>query len=195
MTLANVGDYQWSFDFPNYMAQFGEPSGITNQTMKFDKASFEQLNALSALYDPTNPDLSAFAKHGGKLIIWQGWSNSGVSPYISLNYVNAVRGAMGASVDKFLALYMLPGVYHCNLYGGPTTSQEDFLTPVMTWVEDGSAPDKVVVEYSASKDRRFLRRAAPLSRTPPKPFTAEVAMSTQRPPSFARSPRNRLTTS
>lgn len=161
MTLANVGDYQWSFDFPNYMAQFGSPSGITNQTMKFDKASFEQLTALSALYDPTNPDLSAFAKHGGKLIIWQGWSDSGVSPYISLNYVNAVRGAMGASVDRFLALYMLPGVYHCNLYGGPTTSQEDFLTPIMTWVEDGSAPDKVVVEYSASKDSKIPAKSRP----------------------------------
>ena len=169
MSLATVGDYQWSFDFPNYMAQFGEPSGITNQTMKFDKASFEQLNALSALYDPTNPDLSAFAKHGGKLIIWQGWSDSGVSPYISLNYVKAVRGAMGAAVDTFMALYMLPGVYHCNLYGGPTTSQEDFLTPVIDWVEDGKAPDKVVVEYSASKDGRIPAKSRPAF-----PYPAQV---------------------
>ena len=176
MSLDAVGDYQWSYDFPNYMASLGEPTAITtNQTMKFDKASFDQLNALSGLYDPTNPDLSAFAKHGGKLIIWQGWSDSGVSPYISLNYVNAVRGAMGASVDKFLALYMLPGVYHCNLYGGPTTSQEDFLTPIMTWVEDGSAPDKVVVEYSASKDSKIPSKSRPVS--PPIPPRQPIAGS------------------
>ena len=144
MSLAAIGDYQWSYDFPNYMARLGEPTGITNQNMTFDKAGFDRLQAYSGLYDPTNPDLSAFAKHGGKLIIWQGWSDSGVSPYIALNYVHAVRSALGADqADKFLALYMLPGVYHCNLYGGPTTSQEDFLTPMMSWVEDGRTPDKV----------------------------------------------------
>lgn len=161
MTLENLGDYQWSYDFPNYMAQFGQPSGVTNQNIAFDRESFERLNALSALYDPTNPDLAAFEKHGGKLIIWQGWADFGVSPYISLNYVSAVRAAMGKDADKFLALYMLPGVYHCNLYGGPTTSQEDFLTPIMDWVEDGKAPDKVIVDYTASKDGAIPAKSRP----------------------------------
>ena len=183
MSLDAVGDYQWSYDFPNYMASLGEPTAITNQNMKFDKASFERLNAYSALYDPTNPDLSAFAKHGGKLIIWQGWSDSGVSPYISLNYVNAVRGAMGADqADKLLALYMLPGVYHCNLYGGPTTSQEDFLTPIMSWVEDGKTPDKVVVEYAASKDGKIPAKSRPVY-----PYPAEAAYSGSGDPNAAAS--------
>jgi Tannase and feruloyl esterase len=173
MTLNAVGDYQWSYDFPNYMAQLGQPTGITNQNMGFDKASFDRLQAYSGLYDPTNPDLSAFAKRGGKLIIWQGWSDSGVSPYISLNYVHAVRAAMGADeAGKFLALYMLPGVYHCNLYGGPTTSREDFLTPMMSWVEDGGAPGKVLIEYSASKDGKIAAKSRPAY-----PYPAEIAYS------------------
>jgi len=173
MTLETVGDYQWSYDFPHYMAGFGEPTGLTNQNKKFDRASFERLNAYSGLYDPTNPDLSGFTKQGGKLIIWQGWSDSGVSPYISLNYVHAVRDTMGTEQpDKFLALYMLPGVYHCNLYGGPTTSHEDFLTPVMSWVEDGTAPDTVVVDYSASKDGKIV----PKSRAA-YPYPAGIAYS------------------
>jgi feruloyl esterase len=172
-TLDTVGDYQWSYDFPNYMARLGEPTGVTNQNMQFDKESFDRLQAYSGLYDPTNPDLSAFAKHGGKLIIWQGWSDSGVSPYISLNYVHAVRAAMGADeAGKFLVLYMLPGVYHCNLYGGPTTSREDFLTPMMTWVEDGRAPDRIVVEYSGSKDGTISAKSRPAY-----PYPAEVAYS------------------
>jgi hypothetical protein len=171
MTLDAVGDYQWSYDFPNYMARLGQPTGITNQNMTFDKAGFDFLQAYSGLYDPTNPDLSAFAKHGGKLIIWQGWSDSGVSPFIALNYVHAVQAAMGADeAGKFLALYMLPGVYHCNLYGGPTTSQEDFLTPMMSWVEDSKAPDRIVVEYSASKDGKI-----PAKSRPAYPYPAEVA--------------------
>ena len=173
MSLAAIGDYQWSYDFPNYMARLGEPTGITNQNMTFDKAGFDRLQAYSGLYDPTNPDLSAFAKHGGKLIIWQGWSDSGVSPYIALNYVHAVRSALGADqADKFLALYMLPGVYHCNLYGGPTTSQEDFLTPMMSWVEDGRTPDRVVVQYTASKDGQIPRKSRPAY-----PYPAGIAYS------------------
>jgi hypothetical protein len=173
MTLDSVGDYQWSYDFPNYMANFGVPTGVTNQNIKFDKESFDRSEAYSGVYDPTNPDLSAFAKHGGKLIIWQGWSDSGVSPYISLNYVHAVRAIIGTDeADKFLALYMLPGVYHCNLYGGPTTSREDFLTPMMSWVEDGKAPGRIVVEYSASKDSKIPSKSRPAY-----PYPVEVAYS------------------
>jgi Tannase and feruloyl esterase len=173
MTLDAVGDYQWSYDFPNYMAELGQPTGITNQNIGFDKASFDRLQAYSGLYDPTNPDLSDFAKRGGKLIIWQGWSDSGVSPYISLNYVHAVRAALGADeAAKFLALYMLPGVYHCNLYGGPTASREDFLTPMMSWVEDGDAPGRVVVEYSASKDGKIAAKSRPAY-----PYPTEIAYS------------------
>jgi hypothetical protein len=56
---------------------------------------------------------------------------------------------------------MLPGVYHGNLYGGPTAPQEDFLTPVITWVEDRNAPTKVVVKYSASKNGKVPAKSRP----------------------------------
>ena len=171
MSLANVGDYQWSYDFPNYMATFDGPTEITNQNMVFDKASFERLTALSGLYDPTDPDLSAFANRGGKLIIWHGWSDSGVSPYITLNYVDAVRRTMGADASvKFMTLYMIPGVYHCNLYGGPNFTQEDFLTPVMNWVEEGTAPGEVVVEFTKDMKSSQAVRSRPVF-----PYPAQVA--------------------
>jgi hypothetical protein len=170
LSLDSVGDYQWSYDFPNYMASLEISTGVTNQNMTFDRASFEKLNALSGLYDPTDPDLSAFAKHGGKLIIWHGWSDSGASPYMSLNYVDAVKSAMGeASVAKFLTLYMIPGVYHCNLYGGPNFTQEDFLTPMMNWVEDGTRPDKVIVEFTRNAESSEVIRSRPVF-----PYPSEV---------------------
>jgi feruloyl esterase len=177
ISLDSVGDYQWSYDFPNYMASLDGPTGITNQNMTFDKPSFETLNALSGLYDPTDPDLSAFARRGGKLIIWHGWSDSGASPYMSLNYVDAVKRAMGASAaNKFLTLYMIPGVYHCNLYGGPNFTQEDFLTPMMNWVEDGARPDKIVVEFTKDAHSSDVIRSRPLF-----PYPAEVAYTSGDP--------------
>jgi hypothetical protein len=146
ITLANSGDAQWSHDFPNYMSSFKSPTGITYQNMEFTKESFDKLHELSGLYDPTNPDLSAFATKGGKLLLWTGWADSGASPHMALNYYDAVRRTMGEdNAVKFLAMYTIPGVYHCN--AGPRPSRQDFLTSLMSWVEDGRPPEKVVVEF------------------------------------------------
>ncbi len=147
MSHLTLGDGAWSYDFPNYLASFDAPTGITYANMAFDRATFDRLHELSGLYDPTNPDLSAFAARGGKLIVWTGWADSGVSPYIALNYYTAVRETMGAErADEFVTFYGLPGVYHCG--GGPRTAQTDFLTPMMAWAEDGVRPDRVVVEFT-----------------------------------------------
>lgn len=147
MSHRTLGDGAWAYDFPNYMARFDAPTGITYANMAFDRATFDRLHALSGLYDPTNPDLSAFADRGGKLILWTGWADSGVSPYIALNYVDAVRQTMGAdATDAFLTFYGLPGVYHCG--GGPQTARMDFLTPLIAWAEDGVRPDRVDVSFT-----------------------------------------------
>jgi hypothetical protein len=142
-------DGAFSYDFPNYMATFGAPTGITAANIKFERSEFDFLHQLSGIYDPTNPDISAFADNGGKLLLWQGWADSGASPYMTLNYYDAVRSTLGKqTADSFMTLYMIPGVYHCN--GGPSASSEDFLTSLMQWVEDGTRPGRVVVSYATS---------------------------------------------
>jgi hypothetical protein len=149
LSSATSIDAVFSDDFPNYMAMFEGPTGITWRNIVFDKQEFKDLNTLSGIYDPTNPDLSAFSGHGGKLLLWAGWADSGASPYMVLNYYDAVRTTMGVSSSQtFMTLYLLPGVYHCN--GGPTPTSEDFLTPLIKWVEDGTKPGKVVVSYAKS---------------------------------------------
>jgi feruloyl esterase len=98
------------------------------------------------LFAGTNPDLRPFAAAGGKLLMWHGWADTGSTPHHSLNYYDAVRRFMGeAEAAKVMALYMIPGVYHCN--GGPRATREDFLTQLMNWVEDGTAPARVDVSY------------------------------------------------
>ena len=43
--------------------------------MRFTSRQFEFLDTLHGLNDPTNPDLQAFARGGGKLLVWQGWAS------------------------------------------------------------------------------------------------------------------------
>lgn len=160
MSHRTLGDAQWSFDFPNYMASFEGPTGITYANMEFNRESFDRLHELSGLYDPTNPDLGSFARSGGKMILWTGWADPGVSPYIALNYYDTVRETMGeGAVADFLTFYTLPGVYHCG--GGPQQARMDFLTPLMDWVEDGTAPDKVVVNFEQDEVATMTRPAYP----------------------------------
>jgi hypothetical protein len=157
VTLATAGDYQWSWDFPMFMSAFGETTGITNQNMEFTRAAYERLTRLSGLYDPTDPDLTRFAARGGKLLMWHGWADSGSSPLGSLNYATAVRERMGeAAADSFLALYLVPGAYHCS--AGPTPVRADYMSPLMAWVEDGKAPGSVEVAFEAGpKDPTVTR--------------------------------------
>jgi len=104
---------------------------------------------MGPILNADNPDLSAFRKHGGKLILFHGWADGAISPYSTVEYFEAVRGKMGvASVDSFARLFMAPGVSHC--FGGPGPSSFDMLGSLDAWVEKGQAPDQVIASKYAN---------------------------------------------
>ncbi|WP_277961210.1 tannase/feruloyl esterase family alpha/beta hydrolase [Pseudomonas sp. RIT-To-2] len=129
-----------------------EPNPTTELTLadaRFDSATFARLRTLHPLYDATNPDLSAFADKGGKLIIWHGWADPHISPLNSLAYHQALIKQMGqARTEAFERLYLLPGVHHCS--GGEGPSELDLLTPMMSWVERQQAPDAIIATQADS---------------------------------------------
>jgi feruloyl esterase len=105
----------------------------------------------------TSTDLGEFREHGGKLIIYHGWADPLIPSQSSINYFNALvdndgDGPQPASFDadkgalkrtqKFARLFMVPGMFHCA--GGPGPNTFDALTPLVTWVEKGTAPDTIV---------------------------------------------------
>jgi Tannase and feruloyl esterase len=97
----------------------------------------------SAYLSATDPDLSAFQRGGGKLVLWHGWEDQHITPQSTLDYYASMKQEMGAkTVDRFARLYMLPGVAHCG--GGDGPDAVDLLTPLMAWTETHSAPGKVI---------------------------------------------------
>ena len=93
--------------------------------------------------------------------MWHGWSDTGVPPELSLNYRAAVRRLMGEqAADQFVALYMLPGIYHCT--AGPSPSNHDLLTPLLAWVEDGTRPGRIVMNFQASATDGQTVRSRPV---------------------------------
>jgi Tannase and feruloyl esterase len=65
-----------------------------------------------------DPDLRPFKAHGGKLILYHGWSDAAVPGLSTINYYDSVAASMGVhETEDFVRLYMAPGVQHC--FGGP----------------------------------------------------------------------------
>jgi len=101
-----------------------------------------------ALYDPVAPgeapNLAAFHARGGKLVVYHGWADQGVSPLATLDYYGQVASALGgmARIRDWFRLFMVPGMHHCR--GGDAPNTFNFMPSVMAWVEHGMAPDAVV---------------------------------------------------
>ena len=96
------------------------------------------------LVEAVETDLRPFKKSGGKLIMWNGWSDPCISPLNTINYYEAVLDTMGArKVDKFFRFYLVPGVGHCGGGRGPGSAGVDFLTALENWVESGIPPESI----------------------------------------------------
>jgi feruloyl esterase len=89
-----------------------------------------------------DPNVSAFRKHGGKLIQYHGWSDPQIPPQSSVDYYQSVLKTMGASVPEFYRLFMVPGMAHCG--GGEGATTFDMMAALEQWVEHGKAPETVL---------------------------------------------------
>jgi hypothetical protein len=105
------------------------------------------LQALSAEMDATDPDLSAFRKRGGKLILKVNSTDYTCNPRWLMSYYDQVVKTMGeAATDSFLRFYVAIGLFHNrNLGKNPLTGAAvpmfvDFISMLDDWVEYGKAP-------------------------------------------------------
>ena len=156
--------------------------GYRLEQLRFDAETFDTC-ARHPLFDATDPDLSAFADKGGKLILWHGWSDHHISPINTIAYHEALQRHLGKpEVERFVRMYLVPGMYHCH--GGRGPSELDLLTPLMRWVESGQAADEIKV-YQASRPAALAEEQACQDRanrstgrsTPTRPWRASSVMA------------------
>src|SRR5262245_51604994 len=140
--------------------------GVTGFLMKdvsanpLDYVEGGPLNArreeLSQWLDSTNPNLSAFARRGGKMIVAIGTNDTLASPGAQLDYYQALLDKIGrAQLDSFARLFVLPQTGHGlngNNYSldgegktipaAPIPNSWDRVSMLVNWVERGVAPGK-----------------------------------------------------
>jgi len=90
-----------------------------------------------------NPDLSAFERDGGKILIWHGLADQLIFPQGTISYYQRVQRTLGArNTATFARLFVAPGAQHCAAAAGPAPANP--LQNVVTWVEHGQAPATIL---------------------------------------------------
>lgn len=133
-------DAQMSESFFQYMVPQPPDPEWTLAKFDLDRDS-ARLAAVHEILDATDPDLSAFQKHGGKLILTHGWADSALNPLRTIEYYESVKARMGDATSGFVRFYLMPGVYHCG--GGPGAGNFDQPGTLIRWVEQGVAPERL----------------------------------------------------
>ena len=163
--LANIIFQNAAFDYKSF--------NIDRDAKTADDLAGRTLNAI-------DPDLSAFQKHGGKLILYHGWSDPALPPTATIDYYRGATAKLGTKgAEETIRLYMVPGMEHCG--DGP--GADNFgATPGMApaepdpsrnmtaalerWVERGIAPSAIVATKYNTPDNpssgvKFTRPLCP----------------------------------
>jgi feruloyl esterase len=90
-------------------------------------------------------DLTRFFSRGGKLLMYHGWADSLVTPDASLIMYKRINDAVGSAATNSLALFMVPGMGHCQ--GGPGTDVFDKVGALDQWIESGRKPQSIVASH------------------------------------------------
>jgi feruloyl esterase len=124
------------------------------RVFRFDR-DLPRLQTMTEILSPLDADLRPFRKRGGKLLLYHGWADPGISALGTLDYYEQVVRAVGGQgeADAFVRLYLVPGMHHCS--GGPGPNRFDMLPVLEQWVEKGVAPGPVVA--SRIEDGKTVR--------------------------------------
>jgi feruloyl esterase len=114
---------------------------------------------LSRVLDATDPDLTAFERRRGKLLMYFGRADALISPHAAVDYYQRVVARIGgdARTREFFRLFMVPGMAHCQggtaphafgqagiVPGLSDDPEHDIRRALEAWVEQGRVPDKII---------------------------------------------------
>jgi len=133
--------------WPRYAETFLQYEAFPEKDPKFLLSRFDidkdppRATLAAQILNATDTDLSAFERHGGKLLMYFGWADPQLNPLMGVEYYEKVVEKMGNATPDFFRLFMVPGMFHCG--GGIGTSVFDAATPLLKWVESGAPADQI----------------------------------------------------
>ena len=119
----------------------------------------ERTAAIHAILDATNPDLSAFERSGGKMLMHFGWADTALNPLRAIEYYEEAVETNGPDTRDFFRFYLVPGMFHCR--GGVGADDFDLMTPLIEWVEKDRAPEEIEASHAEGGEVKFTRKLCP----------------------------------
>lgn len=104
---------------------------------------------------------------GGRMIVYHGWADSIVNPYKTVEWYEQAAEMAGdeETLAANVALFMVPGLDHCDILPGPgsfTAASRDPMTPQEARLNDGVAPTSILAKYTtAATPPRVLALGGP----------------------------------
>lgn len=163
--IATSGYARWEFDIPTTRdtgavafiwgvpvadpatfddEEFGLNGSIDDMVTSVESTNDVYTEAANSFMIPPNngEELSAVRDRGAKIMVYHGVSDPIFSPLDTVNWYKNLSANNGGDATDFARLYMVPGMGHCS--GGQAVDQVDLLTPLVAWVENGTAPENLV---------------------------------------------------
>jgi Tannase and feruloyl esterase len=100
------------------------------------------------IMNATDPNMKPFFSHGGKLLLYHGWSDPNVPALNTIKYFNSVVENLGGAskAASSVRLFLEPGMGHCG--GGEGPNVFDKVGALERWVEQGKTPDALIASHS-----------------------------------------------
>jgi Tannase and feruloyl esterase len=131
------------------------------RTLNYDADMRLTDQKMGPILNATNPNLTTFKSHGGKLILYHGWNDAAIPALNTVNYYRNVVARMGYEpAQRFVRLYMVPGMQHCgggpgpdSFGAGPSANADpthSMFSALERWVEHSKAPKEIIASKRGS---------------------------------------------
>jgi feruloyl esterase len=137
---SKAGTTQMGIEFYRWMV-FGD-ANWSPESFDLDRDYAIALQRMGPITNADNPDVSAFAQRGGKLLLWHGWNDALIAADGTIKYYEAAKKKLGDRADESIRLFMAPGAGHC--FGGDGPSTFNRLEALDRWVETNSPPTQMI---------------------------------------------------
>lgn len=152
--FASAPSLQWAFGTEFFKYFVAADSGWDYRNYNLANAR-RDTRAAARILNATDPNLTAFKAHGGKLLLWHGWSDPALNARATIAYYDQLQKG-DSTAREYARLYLLPGVVHCA--GGPGPDNVAWVTAIADWVERNEAPESLLATRSDSAGKVFRTR-------------------------------------